>query len=94
MASGPVTSWHTEGGEGEEVTDFLLGSKGAADGDCSHEIGRGLLLGRRAMTGLGSVLKGRDITLPAKVRADKATVFQRPRTVVRPGPKRRPTPKN
>ena len=52
MASGPVTSWHTEGGEGEEVTDFLLGSKGAADGDCSHEIKRRLLLGRKAMRNL------------------------------------------
>ena len=66
VASGPITSWQTEGGEVEEVTDFLLGSKITADGDCSHEIRRGLLLGRKAMTSLDSVLRGREITLLTK----------------------------
>ena len=75
MASGPVTSWHTEGGEGEEVTDFLLGSKGAADGDCSHSIRRCLLLARKVMTNLDSVLKNRDITLPTNVCLVNAMVF-------------------
>ena len=64
MASSPVTSWHIDG---ETVTDFIfLGSKITADGDCSHEIKRRLLLGRTVMTNLGSILKSRDITLPAK----------------------------
>ena len=85
-ASGPITSWQTEGAEVEEVTDFLLGSKITADGDCSHEIRRGLLLGRRAMTSLDSVLRGREITLPTKVHTDKATVFQCLCVVVGAGP--------
>ena len=63
MASGPITSWQIEGGKVEVVTDFLLGSKITMDGDCSHEIRRRLLLGRKAMTYLDSVLKSRDITL-------------------------------
>ena len=76
MASGPITSWQIEGGKGEAVTDFLfLGSKITADGDCSHEIRRRLLLGRKAMTNLDSVLKSRDITLPAKVHIVKTMVF-------------------
>ena len=76
MASGPITSWQIEGGKGEAVTDFLfLGSKITADGDCSHEIRRRLLLGRKAMTNLDSVLKSRDITLPTKVHIVKAMVF-------------------
>ena len=63
MASGPITSWHIEGGTVETVTDFILGgSKITADGDCSHEIKRRLLLGRKAMTNLDSMLKSRDIT--------------------------------
>ena len=86
MASGPITSWQTEGRKVEEVTDFLLGSKITADGDCSHEIRRGLLLGRKAMTSLDSVLRSREITLPTKVRTDKATVFQWLCMVVRAGP--------
>ena len=86
MASGPITSWQTEGRKVEEVTDFLLGSKITADGDCSREIRRGLLLGRKAMTSLDSVLRSREITLPTKVRTDKATVFQWLCTVVRAGP--------
>ena len=73
MASGPVTSWQTDG---ETVRGFIfLGSKTTADGDCSHEIKRHLLLGRKAMTNLGSILKSRDITLPAKIHLVKATVF-------------------
>ena len=76
MASGPITSWQTEGGKVEVVTDFLfLGSKITVDGDCSHEIKRHLLLGRKASTNLDSILKSRDITLPTKVRIVKATVF-------------------
>ena len=67
MASGPITSWQIDG---ETVTDFIfLGSKITADGDCSHEIKRGLLLGRKVMTNLDSLLKSRDITLPTKVKA-------------------------
>ena len=67
MASGPITSWQIDGETMETVTDFILGgSKTTANGDCSHEIKRGLLLGRKAMTNLGSVLKSRDITLPKK----------------------------
>ena len=76
MASGPITSWQIEGGMVEVVTDFLfLGSKITADGDCSHEVRRQLLLGRQVMTNLDSVLKSRDITLPTKVHIVKAVVF-------------------
>ena len=76
MASGPITSWQIEGEKVKVVTDFLfLGSKITADGDCSHEIRRRLLLGRKAMTNLHSVLKSRDITLPTKVHKVKAMVF-------------------
>ena len=75
MASGPITSWQIDG---ETVTDYLAvggGSKITADGDCSHEIKRLLLLGRKVMTNLDSILKSRDITLPTKVRLVKAMVF-------------------
>ena len=73
MASGPTTSWEIDG---ETVLDFIfLGSKITADGDCSHEIKRCLLLGRKAMTNLDSIFKSRDITLPTKVRLVKAMVF-------------------
>ena len=76
MASGPVTSWEIDGETMETVTDFILGdSKITADGDCSHEIKRRLLLGRKVMTNLDSILKSRDITLPTKVRLVKAMVF-------------------
>ena len=76
MASGPITSWQTDGETMETVTDFILGdSKIPADGDYSHEIKRRLLLGRKLMTNLDSVLKSRDITLPTKVRLVKAMVF-------------------
>ena len=76
MASGPITSWQIDGEAMETVTDFLfLGSKITADGDCSHEIKRCLLLGRKAMTNLDSVFKTRDITLPTKVHLVKAIVF-------------------
>ena len=76
MASGPITSWQIEGEKVEVVTDFLfLGSKITVDGDCSHEIRRQLLLGRKATTNLDSVLKSRDITLPTKVCIVKAVVF-------------------
>ena len=77
MASGPITSWHIDGeNNGKTVKDFIfLGSKINADGDCSHEIKRHLLLGRKAMTNLDSVLKSRDITLPTKVHLVKAMVF-------------------
>ena len=76
MASGPITSWQIDGETMEIVTDFILGgSEITADGDCSHEIGRCLLLGRKAMTNLDSILKSRDITLPTKVRLVKAMVF-------------------
>ena len=69
MASGPITSWQIEGEKVEAVTDFLiLGSEITADGDCSHEIRRWLLLGRKAMTNLDGVLKSRDVTLPTEVR--------------------------
>ena len=69
MASGPITSWQIDGGTMETVTDFIfLGSEITADGDCSHEIKRRLLLGRKAMTNLDSMLKSRDIILPTKVR--------------------------
>ena len=73
MASGPITSWEIDG---ETMSDFIyLGSKITADGDCSHEIKRRLLLGRKVMTNLDSILKSRDITLPTKVRLVKAMVF-------------------
>ena len=75
MASGPITSWQIDGETMKTVTDFILGgSKITADGDCNHEIKRCLLLGRRAMTNLDSILKSRDITLPAKVHLVKAMV--------------------
>ena len=76
IASSPITSWQIDGETMETVRDFIfLGSKTAADGDCSHEIKRRLLLGRKAMTNLVSVLKSRDITLLRKVRLVKAMVF-------------------
>ena len=76
MVSGPITSWQRHGETMEIVTDFnFLGSKITADGDCSHEIKRCLLLGRKAMTNLASVLKSRDITLPTKVCLVKPMVF-------------------
>ena len=75
MASGPITSWQIDGETMETVRDFIfLGSKITADGDCSHEIKRCLLLGRKAMTNLNSMLKSRDITLPTKVRLVKAMI--------------------
>ena len=76
MTSGPITAWQIDGEKMETVADFIFsGSKITADGDCSHEIKRHLLLGRKAMTYLDSVLKSRDITLPAKVHLVKAMVF-------------------
>ena len=72
MASDPITLWQIDG---ETVTDYFGGSKITADGDCSHEIRRHLLLGRKVMTNLNSILKSRDITLPTKVCLVKATVF-------------------
>ena len=76
MASGPMTSWQIDGETMETVSDFILGgSKITADGDCSHEIKRRLLLGRQVMTNLDSILRSRDITLPTKVRLVKAMVF-------------------
>ena len=76
MASGPITSWQIDGETMETVRDFILGgSKITADGDCSHEIKRCLLLGRKVMTDLDSILKSREITLPTKVRIVKAMVF-------------------
>ena len=76
MASSPITSWEIDGETVETVSDFMfLGSKITADGDCSHEIKRCLLLGRKVMTNLDSIFKSRDITLPAKVRLVKAVVF-------------------
>ena len=76
MASSPITSWQIDGETMETVTGFIfLGSKITADGDCSHEIKRGLLLGRKAMTNLDSILKSRDITLATKVHLVKAMVF-------------------
>ena len=76
MASGPITSWQIDGEAMETVTDFILGgSKITADGDCSHEIKRCLLLGRKTMTNLDSIFKSRDITLPTKVHLVKAMVF-------------------
>ena len=77
MASGPITSWQIDGETVEAVSDFIfLGSKITADGDCSHEIKRRLLLGRKAMTNLDSILKSRDIILPTKVCLVKAMIFQ------------------
>ena len=76
MASSPITSWQIDGKKVETVTDVIfLGSKIAADGDCSHEIKRCLLLGRKVMTNLESIFKSRDITLPTKVHLVKAMVF-------------------
>ena len=76
MASGPITSWQTNGETVETVSDFILwGSKFTADGDCSHEIKRRLLLGRKTMTNLDSILETKDITLPTKVHLVKAMVF-------------------
>ena len=77
MSSGPITSWETDGETVETVSDFTFGgSKITADGDCSHEIKRHLLLGRKAMTNLDSILKSRDITLPTKVHLVKLWFFQ------------------
>ena len=77
MVSGPITSWQIDGEAMERVTDFIfLGSKITADGDCSHEIKRHLLLGRKAKTNIDSILKSRDIILPTKVHLVKVTVFQ------------------
>ena len=76
MASGPITPWQIDGETMKTVTDFILrGSKITADGDCSHDIKRRLLLGRKVMTNLDSILKSRDITLPTKVHLVKAMVF-------------------
>ena len=74
MATGPITSWQIDG-ETMETVFILGGSKITADGDCTHEIKRRLLLGRKVMTNIDSILKGRDITLPTKVRLVKAMVF-------------------
>ena len=87
MASGPIESWQIDGETVDTVTDFIfLGSKSTADGDCSHEIKRRLLLGRKVMTNLDSILKSRDITLPTKVRLVKAMVFPVSCMHVRVGP--------
>ena len=75
MALGLITSWQIDGKTVETMTDLFFGSKITADGDCSHEIKRHLLLGRKAMTNIDSILKSRDITLPTKVRLVKAMVF-------------------
>ena len=76
MASGPITSWQIDRETMETVADFIFGgSKITADGDCSHEIKRRLLLGRKVMTNLDSILKSRDITFPTKIRLVKAMVF-------------------
>ena len=76
MASGPITSWQMDGETMETMTDFIIsGSKISADGDCSHEIKRRLLLGRKVMTNLDRIIKSRDITLPTKVHLVKAMVF-------------------
>ena len=75
MASDPITSWEIDGETVETVSDFVLGSQVTADGDCSHEIKRRLLLVRKVMTNLDSILKSKDITLPTKVRLVKAMVF-------------------
>ena len=77
MAFGPITSWEIDGETVETLSDFILGgSKISADGDCSHEIKRRFLLGRKVMTNLDSIFKSRDITLPTKVCLVKAMVFQ------------------
>ena len=76
MASGPITSWEIDGETVETVSDFIFGgSKITADGDCSHEIKRCLLLGRKSMTNINNILKSRDITLPTKIHLVKAMVF-------------------
>ena len=75
VASGPITSWQIDGETMETVTDFILSSKITAEGDCSHEIKRHLLLGRKVMTNLDSILKSRDITLLTKIHLVKAMVF-------------------
>ena len=75
MASGPITSWEIDGETVETVSDYFFGSKITTDGDCSHEIKRNLLLGRKVMTNLDSIFKSRDITLPTKVHLVKAMVF-------------------
>ena len=86
MASGPITSWQIGGETVETVSDFIfLVSKITADGDCSHEIKRCLLLGRKVMTNLDSILKSRDITLPTKVRLSRLWFFQWSRMDVRVG---------
>ena len=87
MASGPITSWEIDGETEETATDFILGgSKITADGDCSHEIKRRLLLGRKVMTTLDNILKSRGITLPTKVHLVKAMVFPVVIMDVRVGP--------
>ena len=87
MASGPITSRQIDGETMETVRDFIfLGSKITADGDCSHEIKRSLLLGRKAMTNLDSILKSRDVTLLTKVHIVKVLFFQQSYTDVRAGP--------
>ena len=87
MASGPITSWEIDGETVELASDFIIGgSKITADGDCSHEIKRCLLLGRKVTTNLDSILKSRDTTLPTKVRLVKAMVFQWSCVDLRAGP--------
>ena len=87
MACGPITSWEIDGEKAETVTDFIfMGSKITADGDCSHEIERRLLLGRKSITNLDSILKGRDITLLTKVHIVKVMVFNWSCVDVRAGP--------
>ena len=87
MVSGSITSWQTDGETMETVIDFIfLGSKITAEGDCSHEIKRRLLLGRKAMTNLDNILKGRDIRLLTKVRIVKAIIYPVVSTDVRVGP--------
>ena len=86
MASGPITSWEIDGETVETMSDFILGgSKIAADGDCSHEIKRHLLLGRKVMTNPDSIFKSRDITLPTKVHLVRLWFFQKSCTDVRVG---------
>ena len=90
MASTPITSWQTDGEKVETVTDFIfLGFKITVDGDCSHEIKRCLLLGRKAMTNLDSIFKSRDITLPTNIHLVKAMVFPVVMMDVRVGPLRK-----
>ena len=87
MASGPISSWEIDGETGETMSDFIFGgSKITEDGDCSHEIKRCLLLGRKVLTNLDSIFKTRDITLPTKVCLVKAMVFQWSCMDVRVGP--------